>query len=167
MKKCTAVLLVLVLFSARKANAQKDADTSQLIFEVTGVLVLDEKEIEDYSFCLHHGGQKMDSAFVKKMQAVTISLKRNETYTISYHKDGYIDKYIMIDTSVPKKKAKKEFYELSYEIELNPAKSKHKEEYKDHPVAIIKYIKNKDEFDFSDKYHSEIHHRAVKAVHTK
>jgi hypothetical protein len=159
--------LVLLLICSNFARAQKDLDTGKISLEINGILVLDGKETSNYSYCLHHGGQKMDSAFVKKMKPFTVEFRRNEVYTISYHKDGYPDKYIMIDTKVPKNKAQEESYEVGYEIEVNPELCKHKEEFKDHPVAIVKYIKAKDEFDFSTKYHEAIHHKEKKPKRTE
>lgn len=162
MKKSFLTVLAITLLATFSFAQKKPAapDTGTIHFEVNGILVIDGQETSNYSFCLHHNGKQLDSGFVKKMKPFEVSLNRNDSYTISYHKDGYTDKHIVIDTHVPKGKAKLEIYELSYEIELNPDKSKHKEEYKDHPVAVIKYVKGKDDFDFSSKYHTEIHHRA-------
>lgn len=151
-----ATLLSVFSFSV------KSQDSEPLNFEINGALSLQLKETSDYSYCLHLGGQKVDSQFVKKAKAFTVALKRNEVYTLSFHKDGYPDKYIVIDTHVPKGKAKREYYELAFEIELMPEHSMHKEEYKDHPVAVFKYFKNKDDFEASDKYFEEIHMKEKK-----
>ncbi|MBC7861884.1 MAG: hypothetical protein IAF38_02855 [Bacteroidia bacterium] len=159
---CFGFALMFICSGFLKAQKTVESDTGSIVLEINGVLVLNGKETTEYSYCLHHNGKKMDSAFVKKMKAFTLDLKRNDMYTMSYHKDGYPDKFIMIDTKVPKNKAAEESYEVGYEIEINPDLCKHKEEFKDHPVAIVKYFKNKDEFDFSTKYHEAIHHKEKK-----
>ena len=158
------LILSVVLLSAKPwstlSTVKITAQESQSIqLEINGILVLDGKEVTNYSYCLHHNGLKMDSAYKKKMKAFTVTLQKNEIYTLSYHKVGYADKYIMIDTHIPAGKELLEQYEVAYEMELNPALCKHKEEFKDHPVAIVKYFKNKNDFDFSTKYHEAIHHK--------
>jgi hypothetical protein len=156
---CSAVILLFSFFSGAAQKSATQADSGAINFEVNGALTIQLKEATEFSYCIHHNGVRLDSQFVKKSKPFSITLKRNEVYTLSYHKDGYTDKYVVIDTHVPKNKAKKEYYELAFEIELMPEHSLHKEEYKDHPVAIFKYYKNKDDFDFSTKYFEEIHHK--------
>lgn len=156
------LLFAFAAFSSVSANATAHplpADTGSIVFEINGALSVQLKETSEYSYCLHHGGEVVDSQFVKKSKPFTVSLRRNETYTLSYHKEGYPAKYVVIDTHVPANKGKKEYYELAFEIELLPEHSLHKEEYKDHPVAIFKYLKNKDDFEFSTKYFEEIHRK--------
>jgi hypothetical protein len=153
-------LLLLITFQAaaqRKKNEKPD--TGIVVVDINAALTIDMKETNDYSFCLHRNGATVDSQFVSKAQTVTTELHRNDIYTLSFHKEGYPDKYVVIDMHVPKKKAKSDYYEIAFEIELHPQHGLHKEEYKDHPVAIFKYDKNENEWNFSTKYHEEIHEK--------
>ena len=68
-------------------------------------------------------------------------------------------------TSFKKDGDEVKFGEIAFEIELHPQHGMHKEEYLDHPVAIFKYDKKANEWNFSTKYHEEIHQK--EKIHRK
>jgi hypothetical protein len=155
----SALCIVLFVFYSICLYAQTE-EHKTIEFEVDGGLSIDGKTTGDYTYCIHQDGKVLDSVYVKKTREFKLVLHKNEIITISYHKDGYPDRYIIVDTHYPNSKIPELVYELNYEIELNPKEARRKEKYKDHPVAILKYMKRGDVFDFSEKYHNEIHHVA-------
>ena len=147
----------LFILNAQKKN--KETDSPKITFDINAAMSVEGKATGNYSICMHHNGAKTDSQFVKKPDVFTIELNRNDVYTMAFYKEGFDTKYITIDTHVPKGKAKQDYYELAFTIEMHPEHGMHKEEYKDHPVALMKYYPKKDDFDYSTKYHEEIHHK--------
>lgn len=157
------MLITFQTFSQRKKIEKPD--TGIVMMDINSALTVDGKEASDYSFCLHRNGYTVDSHFVKKTEVVAAELHRNDIYALSFHKEGFPDKYVIIDMHVHKGKAKLNFYEIAFEIELHPQHGMHKEEYIDHPVAIFKYDKKANEWNFSTKYHEEIHQK--EKIHRK
>lgn len=156
-KKTTSAIFLSL--ATTTAFAQSN-DHKTIEFEVDGGLSIDGKTVGDYTYCIHQDGKILDSVYVKRTKEFKLVLHRDEIITISYHKEGFPDRFIIVDTHYKPGKVAESVYELNYEIELNTSQAKRKQKYKDFPVAIIKYKKNGDVFDFSEKYHNEIHHVA-------
>ncbi|MFN5182437.1 MAG: hypothetical protein ACK5D5_05390 [Bacteroidota bacterium] len=156
-------LITLINFSLLNAQKnKKEKEEPKLVFDINAAISVEGKETGNYSIAMHHAGKTTDSNFVKNSNVFTLELNRNDVYTLSFYKTGFDTKYIMIDTHVPKGKAKQEYYELAFTVEMHPEHGMQKEEYKDHPVAIMKYYSKKDDFDYSTKYHEEISHKEKK-----
>lgn len=149
------IFCCLNIFSQR---AKQPHLVHALAFDIDAGLSLNGTEIGNFSYCLHLNGKILDSAFVKKARPFMVKLEPNEVYTMSFHKEGFIDRYIIINTHIHNEDIIDDFYYLAFEVELNPDYSLKKDKYLDHPVAVIKYVKKKKIFDFSNKYHNEIHH---------
>lgn len=163
--RIVALFLISGKIAVGQAQNKKEnkPDTGIIVMDINAALTINNKETSDYSFCLHRGGAVVDSQFIKKSEVVTTELHKNDIYTLSFHKEGFPDKYVVIDMHAPRKKVRKDYYEIAFEIELNPEHGMQKEEYKDHPVAVFKYDAKSDDWDYSTKYHEEIHHREKKS----
>lgn len=163
MKSLIFSILTLTFLFCNLCIAQKNKkEEAKLVFDINCAVTVEGKEKGEYSVAMHHAGATTDSNYIKKSDVFTLELIRNDVYTMSFYKEGFDTKYITIDTHVPKGKAKQDYYELAFTIEMHPEHGMHKEEYKDHPVALIKYYPKKDDFDYSTKYHEEIHHKEKK-----
>lgn len=127
-------------------------------FKISGLLTDHYKKLRDYQVILSYEGGFTDTISIgKSNRPIFITLKRNEVYTLVFHKAGYHDKMIMINTTLPDSVDTSMPFELSFEIEMHPNKSRLHPDYIDFPVAIYRFERKEEDFDYSKTYHLTTH----------
>jgi hypothetical protein len=156
MKKPQLLTIIVVLLCFITLSfAQHTIDPT---FEISSVLTCKNKKLNDYDIILSYDGQLEDKVTIKKSGKKTaVTLKRNEIYSIIFHKEGFDDKIIMINTNMPVTEEAEDFYRLNLQIEMHADHAKQKKEMVDFPVAVVKFEDKNKDFDFSERYHRQIY----------
>jgi hypothetical protein len=149
-----AFLFLLVFSVFINVFAQETNDEQFLAFKLETALTAGQKEISDYQIVLSYDGGFTDTVNIEKSgRRIFISLQKNEIYTLIFHKDGFDEKMVVLDTRMPDEVDTTFPFDLSFEIEMHPNHSRQYTEHLDFPVAIFRFYDHDDKFDYSKKYH--------------
>lgn len=160
-EKATAfVLLMASLLVAPFAFGQQrlvDArDQAQgWYLPVHGQVLVDGKKSNSYDIKVYRDNKEVGQTEIDKKGRFTIPLDIDQTYTIRITKDGYHEKYLLVDTSLPKDLVSYPDYELF--VNLLPAQARNIDLfYADFPSVIIRYDDEMGGFYHSEHYHTHI-----------
>jgi hypothetical protein len=160
MKSRFVFLFLLLAALPWKGLAVKDDSLKKApehVIEISSRLTVKGTPAKGYELYLSHEGQIIDTLSVEKSKPVYFELGHNHLYALVYRKEGFPDKIIMIDTSIPVSLAKSMYFSVDFEVELDADASTQKEEFLDYPVALISYSKKENDFIYSKKYHGHVH----------
>jgi hypothetical protein len=117
-KKITLFLLLLTLFFLSLiSNAQ---DSNDPVFVLDFRLKSGVKKLHDFTIYMGDRTQPQDSVAIGKSKEVYITLKRNEKYSFTFHKEGFYDKVLLINTELPDAVHSDQLFILGFDIEMLP-----------------------------------------------
>jgi len=147
-------LIVLATVFAVNLNAQND----NFLFEINSGALYNDAPTNNYSIIIYADGKLKDSIFIKKNKAINLSLESNKVYSLVFKKDNCPDKFVIVDTNIPKGVGEILNEEpFALQIEVSPEAKSVKKEYDDYPVAIVMVNKKKKLLMASENYHKETH----------
>jgi hypothetical protein len=162
------VIIILILLStffvfsgtgSGKKIKKSAADTS-VCLEISGkISKAATKTSGGYTVTLVHHNTPVDSLVVKEGSSFKFLLKENAWYAVQIKKEGYTQKMISINTSLPEDKYNKLIFKLSFVIDelISQWESKHLDsDALDFPIAIFAFDKKKEAFYYSEEYTSNI-----------
>lgn len=122
---------------------------------VHGQVLVDGKKSNACEIKVYRDNAEIGQTEIDKKGRFTIPLDIDQTYTIRITKDGYHEKYMLVDTSLPKDLVSYPDYELF--VNLLPAKARNIDPfYADFPSVIIRYDEEMGGFYHSEHYHTHI-----------
>jgi hypothetical protein len=144
LKKILLFLLLFVLFFLSiTSNAQ---DKNDPVFVLDIHVKNGSKALHDYMIYL---GNKEDSVAIKKSKEVYVTLKRNKMYSFTFHKEGYDDKALIVNTNLPSTVNSDELFIISFDMELNASSSGKRHLAND---MCVEYDKKVDDFNLCSNY---------------
>jgi Fe-S cluster assembly iron-binding protein IscA len=111
------------------------------------------KKVHDYKICLAHKEKADDTVTIKKGKEVYVTLQRNEVYTFTFHKEGYRDRAMIVNTSLPDNAKAEEIFTLAFTIEMTAEDSITKKNAEIVPTAFVKYDSKADDFSLCESHH--------------
>jgi hypothetical protein len=150
MKTFLLILALLVLFLIN-AKAQVKS------VEINASALMNDKSTSDYYIKVYEDGKLKDSIFCKKSKPISISLESNKVFSIVFKKENYPERFVIVDTKVPKglRDMSEDPFEL--QIELSTAGTSVKQDLHDFPVAILTINKKEKSLMASENYHHFTH----------
>lgn len=103
---------------------------------------------------------EMSEVASNKKGRFELELDLDQTYTLELVKEGFMRKYIYLDTSVPKDLVQYPSYECTVGLEKNAA-SNIDPFYRDFPSAIIRYDAELGGFNHNEHYYTHIQTKLV------
>ncbi len=112
------------------------------------------KKGEPYKVELIYYNTTIDTVVVENRKGFVFNLNKNAFYTIKISREGYLPKLVSIDTHIPDSRYNKGLYKFEFSTDLfdNSVKS----EATEFPIAIIAYNKKAREFNYNERYTSNI-----------
>src|SRR5213080_2172705 len=105
--------VIILFFSALKpVQAQKEG-----YLEVLGSVLTEGKGVEGASIKVLKGEENVDNFLSSSGGKFIINLDLNHLYTITFSKNGYITKSVLIDTKVPPEE-NTQIYSYKFKMEL-------------------------------------------------
>ncbi|MCB9170193.1 MAG: hypothetical protein H6594_07580 [Flavobacteriales bacterium] len=126
---------------------------------VHGEVLVDGKRINDYQIDLYKGDERLGEVAVKKNGKFELDLDIDNTFMIRVHKEGYQDKLVLIDTSLPPDLVTYPDYECF--VSLTPVEKEKGIDvfYTDFPSAIVRYNEEMGGFYHSEHYLEHIQNK--------
>jgi hypothetical protein len=154
--KLLAICLLLFFFCsgyAQKQGKKKGGgENPDAILELSGIAVYNNAEIENISVAIYKDGVKENEFVSSKKDKLFFSLVKNASYSITFNKEGYIQRLISINTEVPVNLKSDEPYGFDFEVEMIPVDNNFNAYYLDFPVASIGFNPDKMVFENDAKY---------------
>lgn len=151
-----AALMACTGLSAKGTPDNNASD--QLGVELSSQLRYHGKKVSDYTLIIYCDTNAAETLYVEKAKMIYLQLDYNHNYTLRYLKDGFRERVLLVNTHVDSKVAAKDM-EFDYEIELVPQNAP-ANTLGDLPVAIIRYDKSQNKFDYSKKYHRQVRQKS-------
>ncbi|MCB0792783.1 MAG: hypothetical protein H6595_10630 [Flavobacteriales bacterium] len=126
---------------------------------VHGEVLVDGKRINDYRIELFKDGERLGEVAVKKNGKFELDLDIDNTFMVRIHKDGYQDKLVLLDTSLPADLVTYPDYECF--VSLTPVEGNRTVDafYSDFPSAIVRYNEEMGGFYHSEHYLEHIQNK--------
>jgi hypothetical protein len=137
--------------------ASQELPVSGDLFEITGVALINDKRVSDYSVAVYLDGTKIDSIFAKSKRSIKFYVGLNKIYTFLYQKPGYTDKIIIVNTHVPEGLKTLADNTFDFSVELSGALTVNTEELEDYPVAVLLIDKEEEVLQASADYNKLTH----------
>lgn len=150
MKTFLLILALIVLFLIN-AKAQGN------VVEINASAMLNDKTTNDYAVLVYEAGQLKDSTYCKKSKPIILSLDGNKVYSVVFKKESYPERFVIVDTKLPKGMREMPEEPFDLQIELSPAVTSIKKELHDYPVAILMISKKEKSLMASENYHHFTH----------
>lgn len=112
------------------------------------------KKGNPYKVELIYYNTTIDVVVVENKKGFVFNLNKNAYYTIKISREGYLPKLVSIDTHLPESRYNKGFYKFEFSTDL--FENNIKSEATEFPITIISYNKTKKEFDYNERYTSNI-----------
>lgn len=117
-KKITLFLLLLTLFFLSLISNAQDKNDPVFVLDIR--LKSGEKKLHDYTIYLGSRENAADSVTVGKSKEVYVTLKRDTQYSFTFHKEGFHDKTLVINTALPATVSSDELFILNFCMEMFP-----------------------------------------------
>lgn len=137
-------MLVLSLFS------QTPGDHNP-VFAINITLIHDHKRLGDYVIYVKYEGETEDTVKVRKGNEVYVTLKRNEVYTFTFHKEGFLDREMIVNTELPEKADPDEWFSLNFHFDVTPLNVMSGKPLESLPAAYAIYDSKQDDFFLKDE----------------
>jgi hypothetical protein len=121
---------------ALTATAQKKVRNTNT-FEISGVALLNDQRVGDYTVSVYLDGTRIDSMYSKSKKPLYFTLECNQVYSCLFQKKGYKDKIVIVNTKIPEGLKSIQDDSFYFEIEMTESLKRKSEEIEDYPVAII------------------------------
>lgn len=126
-------------------------------FEIKASALLEDKITNNYSVVVFLDGKIKDSIFCKKAKPIVLTLEGNKIYSVVIKKEGYPEKYVIVNTKNPSGVRELSDEAFNLQIELSPTLTTVKQELIDYPVAILMINKKVKSLMASEKYYQFTH----------
>jgi hypothetical protein len=117
-KNCLLLLIWVFLSLSFFGSAQEKEDP---VFSVNILLSSEGKKVKDFTIYLRHNGMNDDTIQIRKGKRVYVTLKKNEMYYFTFHKEGLQDKIMLLNTTLPLLADTEELFNLDFEVQMLPA----------------------------------------------
>jgi hypothetical protein len=148
-KKYLLLLLGTLLLIPFTGKSQENNDP---VFALNITLTHTHKKLGDYVIYLKHKDLADDTVTVRKGKEVYVTLMRNEVYTFTFHKKGFRDRTMVLNTSLPETVKASELFTLSFPIEMMPEEVIDEQKTETAPTAYAVYDSKDDDFNLEDAH---------------
>lgn len=155
----TALLMTISAMGQAKLVDRRDQAQGWYV-PVHGRVLVDGKTTDGYVVHLFKDNVEMGEVASNKKGRFELELDLDQTYTLELVKEGFMRKYIYLDTSVPKDLVQYPSYECTVGLEKNAA-SNIDPFYRDFPSAIIRYDAELGGFNHNEHYYTHIQTKLV------
>lgn len=125
-----------------------------------GRVLVDGKSTDGYVVHLFKDNEEIGEIASDKRGRFELELDLDQSYTIEFVKEGFVKKYIYLDTTLPKDLVQYPAYECTVGLEKKAA-SNVDPFYNDFPSAIIRYSAELGGFSHSEHYYTHIQTKLV------
>jgi len=150
----TALLVTISTMGQGKLVDRRDQAEGWYV-PVHGRALVDGKSTDGYVVHLYKDNQKMGEIASSKKGRFELELDLDQSYTIELVKEGFVNKYIYLDTSLPKDLVQYPAYECTVGLEKKAA-SNIDPFFGDFPSAIIRYNTELRGFYHSEHYYTHL-----------
>ncbi|MBS1637241.1 MAG: hypothetical protein JST26_15080 [Bacteroidetes bacterium] len=152
-----AVVVASLSLCSTLLNAQSNAKNQTGYFELTASALVDDKRTDHYDISIYLDGQLKESIEMKRRTSINVLLESNQIYSLLFHKAGYPDRVVIVNTNVPSNLREVDEYPFDIQVELSPKTSTCKKELEDYPVAVLMLDLKEKNLVASESYYKETH----------
>ena len=156
LKKLLIVFVLLVLTHSGFAQVYpiKESITKpNICLELKGKIP--HKKDAPYKVELIYYNTVIDSLMVNNRKGFTFELRKNAYYTIKISREGYLPKLVSVDTHLPESRYNKGYYKFEFTTDLFKEGKMYSDAF-EFPITIVSYNRKNREFDYNEKYTSNI-----------
>jgi hypothetical protein len=108
-------LLVGIVFTPFFFNAQQNNDP---VFAVEVLLKSEGKKVHNYQIILSQDNLPEDTVSISGGKDVYVTLSKNEIYYFTFHKKGFKDRIVVVNTTLPEDASMEEIFTLDFTVEM-------------------------------------------------
>jgi hypothetical protein len=142
---------------SKNKHARDTVKKAEHIIEMSSLLTVKGLPTQNYELIVSLDGDMIDTLKVEKAKPIFFDLEPGKLYGLVFKKDGYPDKIVMVDTTIPPTLNKSMYFSADIEIELDVETSTQKKDFIDYPVATFRFDSQKKQFDYSRSYYNTVH----------
>lgn len=156
----TIALLVTISTMGQSKLVDRRDQAEGWYVPLHGRVLVDGKSTDGYVVHLFKDNQEVGEIASDKKGRFELELDLDQSYTIEFVKEGFVKKYIYLDTTLPKELVQYPSYECTVGLEKKAA-SNVDPFYRDFPSAIIRYNAELGGFTHSEHYYTHIQTKLV------